>query len=129
MDTKIERRKHARSEVRWPITVVVDHGTIEGETRNISVNGVSIHCDEPLRLNEVFRMAILPPNHRAIGVSGKVVWSDLYGIDQGDTTAVGIGLCFVEISAEDRKLFEDEVSGFIASVGGRKRKAQGATVQ
>ncbi len=109
----IERRKHPRGDIRWPISLVADHGTITGETRNISVDGISIRCDEPLRINEVFRIAILPPNRQAIGVSGRVIWSDLYAIDHDDT-AVGLGLCFVEISDEDRKTFNDAVSAFIS---------------
>jgi hypothetical protein len=124
---KIERRKHSRGEIRWPITVLADHGTIEGETRNISVDGISIRCDEPLRLNEVFRIAILPPNHQAIGVSGKVIWSDLYAIDHNDT-AVGLGLCFVEISDEDRKIFMDAVSASISNNQRIKNNRQDAAL-
>ncbi|MGD9076764.1 MAG: PilZ domain-containing protein [Desulfobacteraceae bacterium] len=113
MAITIERRKHTRGDIRWPITVLADHGTIKGETRNISVDGISIRCDEPLMINEVFQIAILPPDRQAIGVSGKVIWSDLYAIDPNDT-AVGLGVCFVRISDEDRKIFEDAVSAFVS---------------
>jgi hypothetical protein len=64
-------------------------------------------------INEVFQIAILPPDRQAIGVSGKVIWSDLYAIDPNDT-AVGLGVCFVRISDEDRKIFEDAVSAFVS---------------
>ena len=114
MAITIERRKHTRGDIRWPITVLADHGNIKGETINISVDGLSIRCDEPLMINEVFRIAILPPDGQAIGVSGKVIWSDLYGIDPNDT-AVGLGLCFVSISDEDRKVFEDAVSALVSN--------------
>ena len=109
MATRTERRKHARSSVRWPITVVSDHGNIPGETRNISFDGVYIRCDQPLRINENFRMAITPPDQHAIGVTGKVIWSDFYGIEDDDT-AVGMGVCLVQISARDRKSFRNAVS-------------------
>ncbi len=117
-----------RGDIRWPITVSADHGNIQGETRNISVDGISIRCDEPLRINEVFRIAILPPDRQAIGVSGKVIWSDLYAIDHNDT-AVGLGLCFVEISDEDRKLFKDAVSAFISQNEQIEPMHQNAAVQ
>ena len=110
-----ERRKHSRSGVRWPITIWADHGTIEGETRDISIGGMAVRCDEPLHLNEVFRIAILPPDHKAIGVSGKVVWSDHYAIDRDDS-AVGLGrlgLSFVDISDEDRTVFEDALTSLV----------------
>jgi len=124
----IERRKNVRGDIRWPITVSADHGNIQGETRNISIDGISIRCDEPLRINEVFRIAILPPDRQAIGVSGKVIWSDLYAIDQDDT-AVGLGLCFVEISDEDRKIFIDAVSAFISQSEHIETVHQNAAVQ
>ncbi len=113
MAITIERRKHARGDIRWPITILADHGNIKGETINISMDGISIRCDEPLTINEVFRIAILPPDRQAIGVSGKVIWSDLYAIDPNDT-AVGLGLCFVKISDEDRKVFKDAVSALVS---------------
>ena len=106
---KTERRKHARTSVRWPITVVSDHGNILGETRNISFDGVYIRCEQPLRVNEDFRMAITAPGKHAIGITGKVVWSDFYGMEDDDT-AVGMGVCLVEISAGDRKSFQDALS-------------------
>ena len=125
MAITIERRKHTRGDIRWPITVLAEHGNINGETRNISVDGLSIRCDEPLMINEVFRIAILPPDRQAIGVSGKVIWSDLYAIDPNDT-AVGLGLCFVRISDEDRKIFEDAVSALVSKnemIGENRPKA------
>ena len=78
------------------------------------MDGISIRCDEPLMINEVFRIAILPPDGQAIGVSGKVIWSDLYAIDPNDT-AVGLGLCFVRISDEDRRIFEDAVAALVSN--------------
>jgi Tfp pilus assembly protein PilZ len=110
--TETERRKEPRIEVTWPVAVFAEHGTIEGETRNISIGGLAISCDEPLRLNESYRISISPPNHSAVGISGKVIWSDLYGIEDDDTT-VGMGVCFVEISDEDRNYLEEVVTAHL----------------
>ena len=104
----IERRKQERIKVRWPVTLFTDHDTIEGETRNITADGIFICCDEPLPLNEIFRMSIIPPNHKAIGVTGKVLWSDFYRIDD-ENTALGMGICFVKVSDGDRHFLKDMV--------------------
>jgi hypothetical protein len=104
-----ERRKNTRRFVRWPVTVEAETGTVGGETRNISLDGIYIRCDEPLRVNQNFRMAILPPHRHAIGVTGRVVWADLYGLDK-DENAFGMGVCLFEIADKDRKVFEDAVS-------------------
>lgn len=112
MATETERREEPRIEVRWPVAVFAQHGTIEGETRNISIEGLAVFCDEPLRLHESYRISISPPDHPAIGITGKVVWSDLYGIEGEDTT-VGMGVCFVEISEEDRNDLEEVVNAHL----------------
>ncbi len=102
------RRKNGRVYVQWPVTIIMNNGTFECETTNITARGVGIVCDEPLHLHESYTMIIKPLNYGAIEVAGKVVWSDLYGID-GDKT-VGIGICFVEVSEKDRLFFNEVMS-------------------
>jgi len=104
-----EKRRSKRSDVRWPVSVESEHGTIQGEIRNISLSGIYVRCDEPLRVNEDFRMAIIPPNRQAIGLTGKVVWADMYGLDQ-EENAFGMGVCLVEIAKEDQKFLLNAVS-------------------
>ena len=108
-DNTEERRKHPRLEVDWPITVFTDGDTVEGEALNISLEGISICCEEPLPLKKILRITIAPHDHPIIQISGEVVWSDLYGMDD-DKTTIGMGLCFVEISDEDRLAIKKLVS-------------------
>jgi hypothetical protein len=108
-----EKRRNSRRFVRWPIKVEAEQGTVGGETRNVSYDGIYIRCDEPLRVNQDFRMAILPPDRQAIGLTGKVVWADLYGLDK-DENAFGMGVCLVEIADRDRQVFEDAVSARVS---------------
>ena len=106
MAKKIERRKHPRRKVKWPVNVFTDHGNIiEGETKDISPNGVFISCEEPLALNENYRIGIIPPDHQIIDITGKVIWSDLYGIDKNQT-AFGMGVCFLEIPQNDHNFLD-----------------------
>jgi len=49
----------------WPVSVESEHGTVQGEIRNISLSGIYLRCEEPLRVNEDFRMAIIPPDRQA----------------------------------------------------------------
>jgi hypothetical protein len=103
------KRRNPRRFVRWPIRVEAENGTVDGETRNLSFDGIYIRCNEPLRVNQKFRMAVLPPDRQAIGLTGKVVWADLYGLDK-DENAFGMGVCLVEIADRDRQVFEEAVS-------------------
>jgi hypothetical protein len=105
----IERRRYNRLEVNWPIIMAFDQDELEGETINITVDGVLIRCEEPLQLNEIFRISIKPPNRQVIEVTGKVIWSDHYAIGE-QNTAFGMGICFVKISEVDRHFLKDLVS-------------------
>lgn len=96
-----ERRNSERAELKWPITILADYATVEGITLNISVDGIYIRCDEPLLLNETYRMSILPPNHDAIEILGKVVRSEFYGMGE-DNSTFGMGVCLVEIPEEEK---------------------------
>ena len=81
-----------------------------GLTRNITVEGMFIICQEPLRLNETYQISIKPPNHKNIELACKVVWSNLYGVDD-EKTAYGMGFCFVQVADKDRHLLSDAISG------------------
>jgi hypothetical protein len=105
-----EKRRSPRVEVSWPITILAETGTIEGEVRNVSVEGLLIFCEEPLRLNETYRMSILPGKHHAVGVNGKVVWADAYCMDE-ENTAFGVGICLVELTSEDREVLRSLIAG------------------
>ena len=109
MAHKIERRKSPRRKIKWPVTVLTENGTIEGETKDFGVDGISILCVEPLRMDQVFRMGVMPPDHQMIEFTGKVIWSDLYGIGD-DNSAYGMGVCFVEISEEDLRVLQEPFS-------------------
>lgn len=103
MDEFIEKREKPRVEVRWPIKVLTDDGKVDGETLNISLDGISISCDKPLVLNKIFILSIEPLGQSVLELRGKIVWSDSYDIEGGSTYAVGVS--FVEISDEDRHRF------------------------
>lgn len=105
MAHETERRKNLRRKVKWPVTVLTENGTIEGETRDFGVDGMSISCVEPLLMDKVLRMGVMPPDHQMIEFTGKVIWSDLYGIGDDDS-AYGMGVCFVEISNEDLRVLQ-----------------------
>ena len=49
----------------------------------------------------LIKSTIVPPGKAMSEFTGKVIWSDLYGIDK-DEKAYGMGVCFVEISENDR---------------------------
>lgn len=106
-----EKRQHPRFDIVWPVEIHLKDEIIEGETVNISMEGISLHSDDPLPLNEVFRILIRPHDQQVVEISGKVVWSDVYGIGQGDET-YGMGICFVEVSDQNLAVYKELISIF-----------------
>jgi hypothetical protein len=105
----IEKRRHPRIPVRWPITIITEKGTIEGESRNITVAGVFIHCREELHENEVHQIIIKIPKQEAILVKGRVVWSNFDSMEETNTY-LGMGFSFIKISEDDRMVLADVIS-------------------
>lgn len=109
-----DKRKHPRVEVNWPITIYFEDEKIEGESRNISAEGLFICSERPLPLKKILRISINPPDHQAIGLSGEIVWSDMYGIDGGGKLDVyGIGICLVELSDEDKNIIKTVLNNYL----------------
>jgi hypothetical protein len=106
-----DRRKYPRVKVKWPVNIVVDGEIISGETADVSREGINLNCDDPLPMDRDLEIRIAPPGAEVIHLTGQVVWADLSGID-GENNAVGMGLCFMEISDDDRSFFEEVVEAF-----------------
>ena len=94
----VERRKSPRIEVRWPVTIMAKTGAVEGEARNISVEGVFIlftHSTESLSPPKSYRL-LMKPNGEEIELMGSLVWSSL-------DVHLGKGFCFVGFSERDQR--------------------------
>lgn len=109
MTDGIEKRRHPRIPVRWPVTIITDKGTIEGESRNITIAGVFIHCQEEIHENEVHQIIIKIPKQEAILVKGQVVWSNFDSMEETNTY-LGMGFSFIKISEDDRMVLADVIS-------------------
>ena len=79
MDTLKSPKRHqnSRTEVRWEVHFFTDHGHMEGETVNISPDGVMVSCRELPPLEDNFRLIIRPPGHYPLDLTGRVVWTTI----------------------------------------------------
>ena len=103
-----EKRIYPRGELTWPISAQAGGSVIEGVTKNIGVSGAYVCCARPLRLNEVFDIVINTPD-KPLNIKAEVVWSNIYGPDD-KINPRGMGVRFIEISDEDRRLITHEVT-------------------
>jgi hypothetical protein len=96
--------------VKWPVTIIAEDGPVEGETQNITLEGVFIHCTEKLRQGDTYRIAIKPPKG-PIHMAGKLVWSNLDNLGNRDALP-GMGFYFVKVTDEDRQLLSEAISAY-----------------
>jgi hypothetical protein len=97
--------KYPKAPVKWYVSAQAGGKEIDGVTKEISARQAYICCSEPLRLKEVFDLVVASPE-RDIPIKAEVVWSNKYGYDD-QITPRGMGVCFVEISEEDRRLISE----------------------
>jgi uncharacterized protein (TIGR02266 family) len=110
-----EKRVYPRANIKWPVKVKTDKGTIDGVTSNVTPNGVFIHCQKPLGLNVVFEMTIdIPNSEHSITAKAEVVWSNRWGPDD-EISPRGMGVRFVKISSEARKFIARAVMNHLKS--------------
>jgi c-di-GMP-binding flagellar brake protein YcgR len=102
-----ENRAYPRAKLKWIVLFKVDGKVIEGVTKDISVSGAYVCCAKPLKLNVVINMVIKAPD-KSLNVKAEVVWSNIYGPDD-DINPRGMGVRFLEISGEDRRVIAKAV--------------------
>ena len=105
------KRREPRIKVDWPIEVFLNDRAIEGMAKNITLKGLFVCCEEPLSLEENYRISIFTPDKKAINVVGKAVWSDSYAMNEKDAP-VCIGLSFVKISTDDLDSLKEILQGY-----------------
>jgi hypothetical protein len=88
-----ERRLQPRVEVRWPVTLLTSEGSVQGETRDISMQGAFIYCDKSLPLSERFVLSVKAPA-ASMQVMAQVVWASNSSSDKKNEPA-GIGVRFI----------------------------------
>ena len=105
-------KKHIspKANLRWQVNAVTPKGPVDGVTKSISTREAYVCCARPLRLNEVFHMSINSPE-KSLNVKAEVVWSNRYGPDD-EINPRGMGVRFLKISSQDRKLIAKEVNQY-----------------
>ena len=110
-----EKREYPRAEIKWPAVIKTDRGTMDGVTSNVTPNGVFIHCQKPLKLNEIFELTIdIPNSGQTLKARAEVTWSNRWGPDD-DISPRGMGVRFVQISSEARKFIARAALNYLKS--------------
>ena len=99
----VEKRRHPRVEISWPVTVVTDEGIISGRAENLSFVGTLIRCSEILELLYDFRLVFRPAERQLLITTAERVWSR--PIISNNSTSHVMGVRFTYIPEHERRLF------------------------
>ena len=88
-----DRRLQRRVKVRWPVSILTEIDTIQGETRDINTKGAFIQCQSSLPPNKSFLLNIKGPSGPT-QVTAEVVWSNIRASDP-DRVGPGMGVRFI----------------------------------
>lgn len=104
----IEKRVYHRVKVRWPTTLATSQGSVDGVTRNISIDGAFLYYNHPdpqalpLRADDRVNVVFNIPGHDPIRANARVAWSDILAVEES-STLLGVGLQLLDVSPEDRE--------------------------
>ena len=104
----VEKRIYHRVKVRWPTTLATSQESVDGVTRDISIDGAFLYYNHPdpqalpLRADDQVNVVFNIPDHDAIRASARVAWSDILALEEA-STILGVGLQFLDVSSEDRE--------------------------
>lgn len=96
-----ERRAAERYPVEWAVDCVGEETFLYAEITNISQMGIFVACDVPFRVGTLFTLRFTSESSgTTFSLPGRVQW-----VNQGlaGSKNPGMGIVFVELSAEDRE--------------------------
>ncbi len=112
-------RRHARTEVQWPITILTAQGQVEAKLKNLSADGAFLYCAQISNPRNFVPITINPPNHSPVKITAEVVW-----VDRG--LSPGMGVRFAEISEIDRQFLTEAISKHYGKKINRRLEMKGA---
>ena len=111
-----EKRKHPRVSVSWSARLNSPDDAMSVQLKDISLGGAFVVCSHPLALSEKFRLTIDPPGHSALELNAEVVWSNA-NVPEDKIINRGMGIRFIENSAEERNRLSDMITSFMEESG------------
>ena len=72
------------------------------EPVDVSLGGVRIYSDEPMRVGQLLKMEFFLPDTEPVTYTGEVVWVD--ELEEGNPAKYDVGLKFVQLGPEALKL-------------------------
>jgi hypothetical protein len=103
-----DNRHHTRAKVKWPVSLKVPTGIVDGTTENLSLSGAFIRLSKQLNSSAEIPL-VLNAKGRFIPCTALIVWSDERNLSD-QRKFLGIGVRFTRMMLHDRAFLHREIS-------------------
>ena len=104
---EIKMHECPKTEAGWPVKMQTSVGDIHGVIEYISAAGAHIICDKSVPGNDLFTMAIEPPDRLPLEIGAEVVWIEIYLTPDRESTPVNMEVRFIDICQDDSQFLFD----------------------
>jgi len=98
-----KRREYSRVKVSWPVLIYTGEGLIEGEIKDISLDGAMIRCEKLPNLDHEVDLSIAVPDS-VVPVTASVKKVRLASHEGAAAVAYNVAVRFTGIDEEDQRL-------------------------
>lgn len=106
----VQRRRSVRVKVQLPVIMTTPEGDMAGTIENISAGGAYIRCGTLLSKNDLFILAILIHDREESWIGAEVMWIDIPLSPDVEAIPVGMGIRFINLTAEDQQFLTEVVA-------------------
>ena len=104
-----EKRRHPRVEISWYAFLEKSEQSQEVQLMDISLGGAFVICQQPLALQEQFKIILDLPDQGALPLTAEVVWSNA-NMPRDKVVIRGMGIRFMKNEEKERQLLQDAIT-------------------
>jgi c-di-GMP-binding flagellar brake protein YcgR len=114
---EMKRRLELRAEIKWPVVIKKDGGSLQGKTANISASGALLCGPDQLSLtlNEIVTLTLKPPIRHPLEITAEVVRTNIHCGDDHSLPR-GAAVRFIIISEKDRQFISFSVFDHLQAI-------------
>lgn len=107
-----ENRQHPRVEISWQAFLEKPERSQEAQLTDISLGGAFVICQDPLALQDQFKIILDVPDHGALPLSAEVVWSNV-NMPREKVVNRGMGIRFINNEERERQILQDAITAVL----------------
>jgi hypothetical protein len=104
-----EKRQHPRVDISWQASLENSASTREIHLKDVSLGGAFVICQEPLALQDQFKVTINLPDHGPLQLNAEVVWSNV-NMPRDRVVNRGMGIRFINNEQKKRQHLQDAIT-------------------